>query len=180
MAQREIELIDGLFMRFRPERVLEFGAGNSTLWWPPRLPFVREWVAVEHDHQYADAIRNQADEKVRVVLVLREKYQYVYPPSVKSKVFDMVLVDGIYRVACLEAASTTYLKPGGVAVLHDTARGTYTMARSFFDHHTILCEGEGVGQRWVHRGLEMFWNNPPRERDRQPSIYDVWGLTYVG
>lgn len=45
-------------------RVLEFGAGNSTLWWAER---VSEVITVEHDPNWADKVRNRNLLNVTVV-----------------------------------------------------------------------------------------------------------------
>ena len=49
-------------------KVLEYGAGNSSLWWSGKVSLV---AAVEHDAAWADAIRDQAPDNLTVAL--REK-----------------------------------------------------------------------------------------------------------
>lgn len=100
-------------------RVFEYGAGHSTLYW---LNLGAEVVSVEHEAQWYEALAgklaggqnrvtliHETDEKAYVDVIHRYAYDY----------FDMVLIDGIARRACVHAA-IRHVRPGGILVLDNT------------------------------------------------------------
>jgi SAM-dependent methyltransferase len=109
------------------ERVLEFGAGNSTLWLAPR---VRQVAAVEHDEAWSQRIRAIAPPNVIVMhrpttsgLVKAspgDSYVAVLD-SFDDGAYDLLVVDGMAREACLAAAGRL-LAPAGIALLDNADR----------------------------------------------------------
>jgi len=79
-------------------RVLEFGAGNSTLWWATRSTYVH---ALEPNEEWANYVRSKAPQNVKVTQVT-----FSTPDECLSKVelalagedpFDVVVIDGVLR-----------------------------------------------------------------------------------
>ena len=100
-------------------RVFEYGLGQSTLWWAER---VKEVVTVEHDPRWIDAY---ADLPENVTL---HHYQYnsgyEETPLKSKKKFDIIVIDGMNRPACLPHAIKA-LKRGGLLIWDDSHYARY-------------------------------------------------------
>ncbi|MDB5047974.1 MAG: Radical domain protein [Fibrobacteres bacterium] len=135
MKYREIGIMEDLLRALKPQRALEWGAGYGTSHFSRLLPPGGEWLAVEHDVDWAERIRQDAPPNVRVSAVPPEKNswapgdgdgsygdfrEYVEYPA-RFGDYDFILVDGRARDACLRQARYL-LAPGGVVVLHDANR----------------------------------------------------------
>ena len=112
----------------KPEmRVLEFGAGASTLWLADR---VAEVVSVEGAKPWHDLLTEECKSRPNVRLIFCERYngpQREYPDGY----FDLVLVDGRNRARCF-ADSDRVLRSGGVMMLDNSERKKYL---PFFEHY---------------------------------------------
>ena len=109
---------------------LEFGSGRSTLWLARRA---RHLTSVEHDRTWhASVARQLADQGIsNVEYLFREqdldedkadRSGYVrVADTLPAESLDFALVDGIYRVDCVNAVLDR-LRPGGLLVLDDAQR----------------------------------------------------------
>jgi len=59
MKYREIRIIEELLSSLRPKRALEWGCGFGTLHFARLLPPGSEWIAIEHDTDWAERIRSR-------------------------------------------------------------------------------------------------------------------------
>lgn len=88
--------------RLRPDlKVFEYGCGNSTRWYAPRVASV---TAVEHDEEWAGRVGPLLPPPSEVLLRSGDD---AYVDAVRGRgPFDVVVVDGIehLRPACAEAA----------------------------------------------------------------------------
>lgn len=127
-----------------PVRVFEYGSGASTVWLARRATEV--WSA-EHDRDFAHTVRTMTAGLPNVHLLVVEPVPSGDPavPSAKagfggldfadyaasidqaSGDFDLVVVDGRARSACLEKA-TQRLRPGGIIVFDNSRRRRYRAA----------------------------------------------------
>ena len=167
MADCEVEIMDSIFRTQRPKRVLEWGAGGSTLYWPPKYDFIEEWKVIEQDKEFAKALKGQVADKVYVSYATGKQYWH------QAAEYDMIIVDGHYRLECLEAA-LGLLADGGIVVLHDSGRSAYNEAWKFWPH----CEELYLGEKFIqydcgywtpnakpgegyykHRGIAVFWQD---------------------
>ncbi len=125
-------------------RVFEWGSGASTLWLAERAAEVH---SVEHDPEWAAMVQDQAPEHVVVtnvppvrpvdgrVVVGSGKHgfegldftEYCAAIDTVPGMFDLIVIDGRAREACL-AASITRLAPGGVIVFDNVDRERYISA----------------------------------------------------
>jgi spermidine synthase len=105
--------------------LFEYGSGNSTVFYANR---VREVVSVEEDPGWYQYIRNRVPANARIHLVSPYDTQ-TYSEFIArfDKEFDVVVVDGNDRSACLTVA-TKHLSPRGVIILDDTQDGEYESA----------------------------------------------------
>lgn len=110
-------------------QVLEFGAGMSTIWWTKR---VGEVVAVEHDALWAKRVASQCDARL---LVAGDETPATYlAPVSQLGGFDVVVVDGIFRNECIQAA-LGLLGESGVVILDDAQRKEYAAGTALLHQH---------------------------------------------
>lgn len=147
-----------LAARPAPVRVFEYGSGASTVWLARRAEQVH---SVEHDAGFADLMRPVLAEHPQVSLQVVEPVRRARPvvPSRKEGhegldfsayvgsidgvpgSFDLVVIDGRAREACLVAAMSR-LAPGGLIVFDNSRRRRYRG----------VIAGSGLQER-VFRGL---------------------------
>ena len=92
--------------------VVEFGSGNSTLWWAEKVASV---VTVEHDPAWYDRIEALAPSNVSIIHATGQDYTR----GANGGKFDIIVVDGILRTECIEH-SLAALKSDGVYVCDNT------------------------------------------------------------
>jgi hypothetical protein len=119
------------FLRAHPgARVFEYGSGASTVWLAKRAGSV---VSVEHDEHWAGEVRDRlaghANVELRVVppddSYVDERYasakrgwqsrtfrNYAHAIEDEEGKFDLIVVDGRARSACLEVARSAVMKEG--------------------------------------------------------------------
>lgn len=144
--------------RQRPVRVFEYGSGASTIWLAKRADEVH---SVEHHRGFGEMMAAELDRlphvSLRVVEPVRsarpgigsakEGHQgldftaYVAAIDAVDGEFDLVVVDGRAREACLSRA-VARLAPDGIIVFDNSRRQRYRRAIA----------GSGLRER-VHRGL---------------------------
>jgi predicted O-methyltransferase YrrM len=183
MKYREIRIMEELLGTLRPMRALEWGVGYGTSHFSALLPSGSEWIAVEHDEEWAERIRREVPENVRVHTVPPEEEwarngdgsygdfrEYVEYPA-RFGEFDFILVDGRAREACLRQARYL-LAEGGVVVLHDANRDFLRKAwelyprQIFFQDYRRYSGGIWIGS--VDRDISSLVNLGQQRR--------VWGL----
>jgi predicted O-methyltransferase YrrM len=107
---------------------LEYGSGRSTLWFARQVGFL---TSVEHNiewHRRVSAqVRQAGLANVTCLLILKEADDVLYPAYARAAErfadgsLDFILVDGIYRDACANAALPK-LRSGGLFILDDAHR----------------------------------------------------------
>ena len=129
--------------RLTPEsRVFEWGSGMSTIWFERRC---REVWAVEDDPAWHARITALA-RKAKVVLLEGKAYVEKildFPPGY----FDVISVDGSYRLDCFRLA-LAHIGPGGLLLIDNTDNDRTTRGDLFVIDRTL----EALGPEWeVHR-----------------------------
>lgn len=110
--------------------ILEFGAGQSTLWWAERA---RSVIALENDSGWLEALKRKVPSNVSLYPVLTGLDDA--EPLLQGKEFDVIIVDGLDRLAAAKEA-VAHLKDAG-AILLDNAEcfwgepGTYPILDLF-------------------------------------------------
>lgn len=100
-------------------RMLEYGSGHSTLFF---AACVGRIVSVEHNTAWADEVEPQLPDNAMLVRV-DDKANYAHAP-LSAGPFDVVLIDGIEREACMASADQA-LTPTGVVLIDDSHRTAY-------------------------------------------------------
>lgn len=135
-------------------RVLVWGVGGSELWMADQLPAGSSLLAVEHNRAWATRVRAVMPAHASVLHVqptgkvgptstigeedARHLAAYVSEPAAFGP-FDVILVDGLARGACLDAAASM-LTPGGVCFLHDAQRDWYAKALERWQTRALIGE----------------------------------------
>jgi len=113
-------------------RLLEFGSGNSTIYYEKN---VDKLYSVEHNQNWYDNIKKKVNKNTNYVI---KPINYISKPStdklfynvsnlkdlfndVSNEFFDIIIIDGIHRVNSF-FGSIDYLKKGGLIVLDDSHR----------------------------------------------------------
>lgn len=158
------------FLAARPHaRVFEWGSGASTVWLAKRAASV---VAIEHDATWAADVRKVAPPNAEVKLVPAPRVDNGIAPVLSNKsgfagldftdyvhaidneggLFDLIVIDGRAREACLPAAMQ-HLDPQGMIVFDNVDRSRYRDA--------ITAEGTRLQVQWT-RGLTPCLPYPTR------------------
>lgn len=143
MDEWEIAAITTAFsLSATPVSVLEWGSGNSTLYFSTGLPPVSQWDSIEHNRDWAlqvtRTLHRLGREDIRLHYipnsgVFRDGIddgdytsfkEYILFPAALKKKFDYVLVDGRARVECM-LMGWEILKSNGLMILHDAEREEY-------------------------------------------------------
>jgi predicted O-methyltransferase YrrM len=124
--------------------VFEWGSGNSTKWFADRVDTV---VSIEHDPDWASHIEPELPDNSHLIIESdRQEYSSVIQETIDLAEFggfDVVLIDGQWRVDCARAAVGS-LSDDGVVLLDDATRQSYSEGRDIlskegYDH--IILEG---------------------------------------
>lgn len=129
------------FLRARPDaRVFEYGSGASTVWLARRC---RELVSVEHDGDWLARLAPKLDSFGNASLMHRslggDGRAYVDAIREMGGAFDLIVVDGRNRVACMQAA-IPLLKSDGLLLFDNSGRERYRAG----------IDGSGLSERHFH------------------------------
>lgn len=139
-----IDFLEAKWKNFQsPIQVFEWGSGASTLWLANRAD---EIISIEHDPKWYTILQPFLQDHKNITLLLKEpdqllvdeKYtshrfkggnfkQYVTAIEAQNKKFDVIIIDGRARSACLEI-SFRFLKDNGCIVLDNSQRPEYQQA----------------------------------------------------
>lgn len=129
--------------------VLEWGGGGSTVWFDAAGCYV---VTVEHNLMWASQIRKATTE--RVMVLQRHRPYYNTLRALPGGVFDIVLIDGRDRVACVPE-SIRLVRPGGYVVLDDSSRNRYADAHRQLQGAGFVRERFGIDKPTAPNGKRM-------------------------
>ena len=133
-------------------RVLEFGAGMGTQWWCARAGAV---TAVEHDPAWADEVARQCGARI-LRSGAAESREYV-GPALDGTRYNIVVVDGIFRNECLNAAPDL-LDTAGVIILDDAQREEYLEGKTALRNRGFrVVEFHGPQPVSKHAGCTAFY-----------------------
>jgi hypothetical protein len=105
-----IEYLDSF--DWRKARVFEYGCGNSSRFWAARAHVVH---AAENDEAWAAKVNAFGLANLRIHHA-SDKEMYLRTPISLGGEFDVVVIDGRFRHACV-AVAIAVVAPGGVVVL---------------------------------------------------------------
>ncbi len=149
MRYKEIAVMEEVIQKLKPSKVLEFGCGLSTLYFPTKLKLNAEWHAIEHNEKWFKDVQRQISNPNLVKLYhipvdseevgIEDEHKfksYVDFPSSLGK-FDLILVDGVARKECITKAKQL-LNKNGLLIVHDSNRSAYHSLLKTFKHWMIM------------------------------------------
>lgn len=153
MSRREVEIIDNLIEERKPKVCLEWGSGNSTVYFPKKHDCIKSWFSIENNGHYVGYLKDKTLNNTNIIWVVDEN-DYIDCMKEGGKKYDFILIDGRHRMRCLEIAHRI-VKEDGFVLLHDSGRKEYDVSRY---KYKILCEGEKPLEEggFAHRGLTLF------------------------
>jgi len=102
--------------------VLEFGSGNSTLFF---AEVVKRVVSFEHNTEWYEKLLPKAPQNVELITASDgSSKEYLDGLKNLSEKFDLVIVDGLFRKACL-SESLNLITDNGIIILDDSERNEY-------------------------------------------------------
>jgi SAM-dependent methyltransferase len=114
--------------RVRPDwKVFEWGSGMSTIWWEREAA---EVYSIDHDAAWVEKVGQMAKGRASVRLQTERDGYVGAIESFERGFFDVIIIDGIYRLPCFERA-LSYLKPGGFLIVDNTDRDRTTKGDSY-------------------------------------------------
>jgi predicted O-methyltransferase YrrM len=120
----------------RHDKILEYGAGASTVWFSKRA-FVVD--SIEHDRAWFDLVGRAVGTEILPNVGLHhvpatndfEEYvQFGRKLGAQRGGYDVVVVDGRRRVRCVKAIAE-FVVPGGILVLDNAERPQYSEGHEF-------------------------------------------------
>jgi len=103
-------------------QILEFGSGNSTLFWLERA---KKIVSIEHNKEYYKKYKETIDRKCRhgnyTYLLFEEKEEYTTAINLFNEIFDVIIIDGIGRGACAKQVVDYINRYGGRILIFDNS-----------------------------------------------------------
>ena len=164
LKYRELEIFTGIFRDLKPLRILEWGAGFSTLHFPRLMNYPFKWHSVEHDEQWYNQLIT-LNQNPDVLITLRKPHNYPYTdehgdgsyedfrdyietPDDGTK-YDLIIIDGRARNECLLKAMTI-ISDGGIILLHDANRLRYHLHFDKFRYQEIFTDyRHSAGGIWL-------------------------------
>lgn len=124
---------------FKNKDVFEYGAGNSSLFWAKKAKYV---VSVESDKEWFISIKNEINSNQKLIL-FEEKKDYINSVFLEQKKYDLIVIDGLHRLACSRAA-VQCLTSGGLIIL-DNSDWFPETARTLREADLIQIDFTGIG-----------------------------------
>jgi hypothetical protein len=124
---------------FKDKDIFEYGAGNSSFFWAKRSKYV---VSIESDKEWFDSIKNEINPNQKIILFEEEK-DYINSILLNSRKYDLIVIDGLHRLACSRLA-VQCLTSGGLIIL-DNSDWFPETARTLREADLIQIDFTGIG-----------------------------------
>ena len=160
MDNDEVFYIDSLIQMKAPDNVLEWGSGDSTIYFTQNhADVIERWDAIEDHPDWHEHVKVHTKDFVNVQFLSEKEY---YAEPLKSHIkYDLIIADGKYRNACMVTAKQI-LADGGDVLLHDSCRSHYGASLELFDNKEVITNGNKAKSEYLeagYNGLMRFWDN---------------------
>jgi predicted O-methyltransferase YrrM len=149
LGSNQTMVIIDLLDRIKPKRVLEYGAGYSTVFFPSFFPSTK-WIAIEHNDFFTDAIKELMPDNVSLYIEPIHNHYVRLGEYFKNQdgPFDFIFVDGERRPECIELAPRI-MNDGAVILMHDAPT----------TDEPIMVNGRDVRENFREHGLchGLWW-----------------------
>jgi hypothetical protein len=110
------------------QHVFEFGSGGSSIFYSNQCASV---TCVEHDPAFASYVRGLLPSNGLLIEAPDTEEAYVGALAGTGRRYDVIVIDGLHRMACARAALAA-LEPRGVVVVDDTEADIFEPSIGFF------------------------------------------------
>jgi hypothetical protein len=124
---------------FQYKEIFEYGAGNSSLFWAKKA---RSVTSIESNKEWYFTVKNELNPNQKLLL-LEQKQNYVNSIFQEHRKYDLIVIDGIHRLACSQAA-VQCLASGGLIIL-DNSDWFPKTARTLREAGLIQVDFTGLG-----------------------------------
>jgi len=124
---------------FSKKVIFEFGSGNSTIYWAERS---KEVYSVEDNHEWYVKISDKITKNVQINFV-EKKEDYISNILKYPDEFDVIIIDGKYRLDCVQNALKK-LRPDGFIIL-DNSDWHEKASKLLRDNNLIEVDMSGFG-----------------------------------
>ena len=119
-------------LNLESKKVLEFGSGQSTLWWSKKT---KEVYALEDNNFYFQKLRNKKINNIKIFKVETDLNNF-NQINLATQSFDIIVVDGLDRYKCFQI-SLNLIKNDGIIVFDNSegyhekvdARGSFPILK---------------------------------------------------
>jgi hypothetical protein len=160
----------------RDARVFEYGAGNSSLFWAARTKHTH---SIEDSPEWYAKVRSGSPPN-HTLLLKTEERDYVSAIQEAVTPFDVIIVDGKYRMSCA-ANAIEHLAPGGFILLDNSDWHPRT-AEKLRDAGLIQIDFTGAGPLNAYAWTTSLFLSPgfrPRPRRGDLPGHNVGTLVQV-
>lgn len=129
-------------------RIFEFGSGQSTLFFSPRVHSV---TSAEHNETWLKKMKEKAPENVFPVFASDSDPVQYADCAPNQERYDIVLIDAVHRNECC-LSSVRMIRETGIIILDDSERTDYKSGMQFlYDHgyHSIEFWGPAPGMFYL-------------------------------
>jgi hypothetical protein len=113
--------------RFKKMTFLEYGAGNSTIFF---AKYFKTVTSIEHNRKWVEEVRKQLPKNAKIIYKkLDQGGNYSKAASATGKKYDLILVDGRDRINSLKE-SAKCLTSKGILILDNSDRPHYIEGRN--------------------------------------------------
>jgi hypothetical protein len=156
--------------------VFEYGSGNSTLYWAARCARL---VSVEDNPQWYKQLRPRLPAHVDYRLV-RGAAEYAGAILLYPQPFDVIVIDGAYRLECARLA-VQRLQPGGFIVFDNSdwyERSTAVLQESALLHVSLAGFGPQLPYTWT-TSFYFSRDARPKPRGARHPDYGIGALHHT-
>lgn len=154
LVEGAIDFLGHLTFENPDMKVLETGAGGSTLWFSRRVSYV---VSLEHSKKWFDKINFMLEHaKIgNVNLIHAPEYPNTGIHSPEKEIYDLILIDGRGRNKSIRTIHPA-LKPGGYLILDNSERPRYKSSLKFLTNRGWPCI------HFIDKWRTSFWKKPKK------------------
>lgn len=159
MPDKDVKSIEYLIEYGQPDHILEWGSGGSTIYFSYKYQDIFDsYLAIEDDSDWHDYVNNNVFGNTSVYY--RKPINYYSDILKMGKNFDLILIDGRYRQACMVVAKQIVTE-NGIVLLHDSERDIYDSVHGLFEYNKQITEDvkyEMDNMTFTHKGLRGYWD----------------------
>ncbi len=153
---------------FADKTVLEFGGGQSSIWWGAKA---KQVITLEGDKEWYQLIKTQMPNNVSlnyIDMTHREEFNDLVEKVISSQTFDVIVIDGLYREEALDIAMQ-HISPSGVIIVDNSeaygayermAKTDFTQRVDFYGHAPGVILPHSTSVFWREGRCFLFENQP--------------------